>query len=247
MIDLHYIATANGLKIAMLLEEINLPYRVIPYDMFAGEHLTAEFRRLNPNNKLPVIVDHAPAQGQESLTIFESGAIMLYLAEKTGRLVPRDPKRRWLAHQWLIWQVSGLGPMHGQAHHFVRYAPEGQAYGIERYTREALRQLNVLEYRLTEAEYVAEEYSIADIACFPWVQASYLLNIDLTTMPAIQRWSNLLFARPAIKAALSRTDLKVPDHYMRARATLNASEWSNLFGDRQHEAAKSQGSKTPSS
>jgi len=238
MIDLHYIATANGLKIGFLLEELGLAYKVIPYEMFAGHHLTAVFRKLNPNNKLPVIVDHQPTDGEGPLTVFETGAIMLYLAEKTGRLLPRDPRRRSLVQQWLIWQVSGLGPMHGQAHHFVRYAPEGQTYGIERYTKEARRQLNVLEYRLREAAYVAEEFSIADIAAFPWVQGAYLIGIDLKDFTAISAWSEKLLARPAIAAALNKPELKVPDYYLRQRAELNPEQWSNLFGDRMHAAAK---------
>jgi GST-like protein len=243
MIDLHYIATANGLKIGFVLEELGLDYNVIAYEMFAGDHLTPAFRRLNPNNKLPVIVDHQPADGSGPLTVFETGAIMLYLAEKAGKLLPRDLRRRSLAQQWLIWQVSGLGPMHGQAHHFVRYAPEGQDYGIQRYTKEARRQLNVLEYRLREAEYLAEEFSIADLAAFPWVQGAYLIGIDIKTFPAITAWSDKLLARPAVGAALSKPALKVPDYYLRQRAELNAEQWSNLFGDRMHAAAAVTGSK----
>jgi GST-like protein len=238
VIDLHYIATANGLKIGFLLEELGLDYRVIPYEMFAGEHLSPDFRRLNPNHKLPVIVDHAPSDGAGPLTVFETGAIMLYLADKAGRLIPRDLRRRSLAQQWLIWQVSGLGPMHGQAHHFIRYAPEGQTYAVERYTKEARRQLNVLEYRLREAEYLAEEFSIADLAVFPWVQGAHLIGFDLEQFPAIAGWCMKVLQRPAVQKTLGIPELKVPAHYVRERAGLNAEEWSNLFGDRMHAATE---------
>jgi GST-like protein len=163
---------------------------------------------------------------------------MLYLAEKTGKLLPRNLRRRSLAQQWLIWQVSGLGPMHGQAHHFVRYAPEGQTYAVERYTKEARRQLNVLEYRLREAEYLAEEFSIADLAVFPWVQGAHLIGFDLKVFPAISAWSQKVLQRPAVQKALNIPELKVPDHYVRGRAGLNAQEWSNLFGDRMHAATE---------
>lgn len=241
MIDLHYVATANGLKIGILLEELQIEYRVIPYDIFDGQHLTREFRRLNPNNKLPVIVDHKPADGGEPITVFETGAIMLYLGEKCSKFLPARPRLRTVVQQWLIWQVSGLGPMHGQAHHFVRYAPEGQQYGLDRYTKEARRQINVLEHRLSEVDYLGGEYSIADIAAFPWVQAAYLLGIDIKNLPATAAWSARLFARPAITAALSKIELKVPEHYMRESARLNPEQWSNMFGDRMHGAASLQG------
>jgi len=169
MIDFHYVPTGNNLKIAIMLHETGLPYRLVKYDMLKGSHLTRDFRRVNPNNKLPAIVDTEPTDGEAPLPIFESGAILQYLAEKTGQLVPKDYRTRWLAIQWLTWQVAGLGPMLGQATHFQRYAPEGQTYGVERYTREARRLMDVLEYRLREAEYLAGEYSIADM---PIIQPS---------------------------------------------------------------------------
>lgn len=238
MIDLHYIGTANGMKIAIFLEELALPYRVISYDMFAGDHLTDDFRKLNPNNKLPVIVDRDPLDSGDPITVFESGAILFYLAEKTGKLLPQDFRRRTLVNQWLTWQVAGLGPMHGQAHHFVRYAPEGQTYSIERYSKEALRQLNVLAYRLREVDYLAEEYSIADIACYPWVKGASFIDIDIAKMPEISRWCTRLESRPAIAGLAEKAELAIPAHYLQQRAQLTDEQWSNMFGDHLHNAAR---------
>jgi GST-like protein len=155
MLDLHYIPTPNGQKIAILLEDLKLEYRVIQYDMFAGDHLTSDFGRLNPNHKLPVIVDNEPGGGGAPLPVFESGAILLYLAEKYGRFLPRDPRRRSMAQQWLFWQTSALGPMVGQLSHFLRYAPPGNDYGIDRYMAETRRLLTVINHRVSEAEYLA--------------------------------------------------------------------------------------------
>jgi len=240
MIDLHYIGTANGIKIAIALEELALPYRIISYDMFAGEHLTPEFRKLNPNNKLPVIVDHQPQDGSgEPIAIFESGAILIYLAEKTGKLLPSDFRRRALALQWLVWQVSGLGPMHGQAHHFIRYAPEGEDYGIARYRKEAIRQINVLAYGLKNCDYLAEEFSIADIACYPWIKGAALIDIDIADWPVISDWCQRLENRPAIAAmATSDKPLAMPSRYLQERAQLSPEQWSNMFGDKLHNAAR---------
>lgn len=238
MIDLHYVATANGMKAVIALEEMGLPYNVLDYPLFEGKHLTPEFRKLNPNNKLPVIVDHAPSFGGGPMPVFETGAILLYLAEKSGQFLPADPRQRMVALQWLVWQVAGHGPMNGQAHHFIRYAPEGQDYGINRYRREVLRLLNVLEYRLAESEYLAAEYSIADMAVWPWVQGSSLIDIDIAEFPALTRWSNALLARPAIVRAISGEKTAVPEHYMQKRAKLTAEQWSNTFGDKMHGAAK---------
>lgn len=239
MIDVHYIATANGMKIAIALEELNLPHKLIKYDMFAGEHLTLEFRRLNPNNKLPVIVDKdLPDEHDEPIVVFESGAILWYLAEKTGRLLPKDFRSRTLVHQWLQWQVSGLGPMHGQAHHFVRYAPKGEDYSVNRYTREALRLLNVLAYRLREVDYLAGDYSIADIACYPWVKGASLIDIDIDRIPEIKNWCARLEQRPAIANLADKPEFAIPDSYLQQRAQLTPEQWSNMFGDSLHNASR---------
>jgi GST-like protein len=170
--------------------------------------------------------------------VFETGAILIYLAEKSGKLLPTDFRRRSLALQWLVWQMAGLGPMHGQAHHFIRYAPEGQVYGIERYSKEARRLLDVLEYRLNEAEYLAEEYSIADIACWPWVRATRMIDIDIADYPAVQRWWLRINERPAILAGTGSKDLATPASYGQKRAKLTPEQWSNLFGERMLAASK---------
>lgn len=239
MIELHYVATANGLKVAIALLELGLSYRVINYDLFGGEHLTPEFRRINPNNKLPAIVDLAPADGGEPLAVFESGAILHYLAEKTGRFLPADPRARAAAQQWLFWQMAGLGPMHGQAHHFLRYAPAGQDYPVARYSNEARRLLNVLDYRLSAVPYLAgDEYSIADMAAWPWVGGAVLIGIDIAELPAVQRWHQDVGTRPAVMAALASKETGVPPEYMQARAQLTEEQWSNTFGDRMLAAAR---------
>jgi GST-like protein len=237
MIDLHYTTTPNGLKIAIMLAETQLAHRVIVYDIFAGDHLRAAFKRINPNHKLPAIVDHAPADGGEPFAVFESGAILLYLARKTDQLLPRNFRRQNIALQWLTWQVAGLGPMIGQAAHFVRYAPEGNDYGCHRYVREVHRLLSVLDHRLGQEEFLATEYSIADIACWPVVQNVHNFNIDTATAyPHVQRWSDAVRARPAVQAASSSSTTGVPGGYTRRRMALTPEQWSNMFGDNMHGA-----------
>ena len=232
MIDLHYVATANGMKVAIMLQEAELEYQVINYDLFAGSHLTAQFKRINPNNKLPAIVDHDPVDGGAPLPVFESGAILLYLAEKTGRFLPADPRGRAVALQWLFWQMAGLGPMHGQAHHFLRYAPERMEYPSTRYANEALRLLKVLEYRLEQAEYLAgEEYSIADMAVWPWVGGAALIDIDIAKLPALAAWAARIGERPAVQAAVAGKETAVPPEYIQKHAVLTPEQWSNMFGE----------------
>ena len=165
MIDLHFVPTPNGHKISIMLLETGLEHRLIHYRIQDGDHLTPEFRRISPISRVPAIVDHDPIGGGDPYPVFETGAILIYLAEKTGRFLPADPRGRHLAIQWLMWQMAGLGPMHGQAHHFIRYCPEPQDYALTRYRNEALRLLRVMNRRLGEADYLAGEYSIADIAC----------------------------------------------------------------------------------
>ncbi|MFW2830311.1 glutathione S-transferase N-terminal domain-containing protein [Sphingomonas sp. ID0503] len=238
MITLHYVATANGMKIAIALEEMGLDYEVIDYPLFEGRHLTAEFRRLNPNCKLPVIVDNAPAGGGEPVTVFETGAILLYLAEKTGRFLPAGGSARWQTIEWLVWQVAGHGPMNGQAHHFVRYAPEGQDYGVERYRREVVRLLNVLEYRLNESAWLGgTEYTIADMATWHWTWASPLLGIDMADFPAVARWIEAVGRRPAVIRATTNPATALPVGNTQLRAKLSVEQWSNMFGDNMHRAA----------
>lgn len=232
MIDLHYVATANGLKVAIMLQEAGLDYRVINYDLFAGAHLTAQFKRINPNNKLPAIVDHAPADGGGPLPVFESGAILLYLAEKTGRFLPADMRGRSAALQWLFWQMAGLGPMHGQAHHFLRYAPERYEYPSTRYANEARRLIKVLQFRLEQAEYLAgDAYSIADMAAWPWVGGAELIDIDIAEYPELAAWAARVGERPAVQAAVAGRETAVPPEYMQKRAVLTPEQWSNMFGE----------------
>jgi GST-like protein len=236
MIDLHFTPTPNGQKISIALEETGLPYRLINYDIFEGDHLTAEFGRINPNHKLPAIVDHDPPFGGGPHAVFESGAILQYIAEKTGQLLPWDPRQRSVALQWLTWQVAGLGPMGGQASHFMRYAPEQLEYAIERYAREVQRLLAVLEKRLGEAPYLAgDDYTIADIAVWPGRAAGRVMNIDITQYPNTHRWSSVIAARPAVARGRD-AERAIPDKYMQQQARLTPEQWSNMFGDRMHGA-----------
>ena len=239
MIDVFFTPTPNGHKISIMLEEIGLKHRLIAMDMLAGDHLTPEYRRINPNGRLPAILDHdpiggplggpveGPGDGGAPLAVFESGAILLYLAEKSGQLLPEEPRRRSQAQQWLMWQMASFGPMQGQAHHFIRYAPEGQAYPIERYRNETLRLLHVLEGRLGQVEYLAEEYSIADIAVWPWTRAIRVIELTLEDFPSTARWFDRIGEREAVKAG---TDVKNSTNLSSARPDLTEEQWSNLFG-----------------
>jgi GST-like protein len=231
MIDLHFVATPNGQKISIVLEELGLPYRLIDYDIFEGEQHTPEFGKINPNHKLPAIVDHDPAFGGGPHTVFESGAILQYLAEKTGRLLPADPRQRSVALQWLTWQVAGLGPMGGQAAHFMRYAPVKIDYAIERYAKEVGRLMTVLERRLGEAPFLAgDEYSIADIAVWPGRSAGGAADL-LARYPNTGRWHALIAQRPAVIRG-READRAIPDKYLQRQAKLTPDQWSNMFGER---------------
>jgi GST-like protein len=199
MIDLYYWTTPNGYKILMALEELGLPYRKHAIDIGKGEQFAPEFLAISPNNKIPAIVDH-----DQSLPIFESGAILLHLAEKTGRLLPEDPLDRSTALQWLFWQMGGLGPMLGQYFHFANSA-ENIPYAIDRYKNESLRLLGVLETQLNNRGFLAGEYSIADIASYPWVLAAAGLNIDLAEFPNTNRWLKSIRGRPTTVAAYGIT------------------------------------------
>ena len=238
MIELHYSATPNGQKIALALLELGLPYRVIAYDIFEGDHLTPAFGRINPNHKLPAIVDLDPADGGAPFAVFESGAILQYLAEKTGRLLPTDLRGRSLAIQWLTWQMAGLGPMGGQASHFIRYAPPGNDYAVARYTRESARLMTVLENRLSEADYLAGEYSIADIACWPARFVAIRMGMGAGDYPATERWVQRIAARPAAIAAIDAPEFKAPAKYLGMKQALTPSEWSNMFGERMLDAVR---------
>ncbi|KTE32245.1 MULTISPECIES: glutathione binding-like protein [unclassified Sphingopyxis] len=239
MIDLHYSATPNGQKIAIMLEEVGADYRVIPYDIFEGDQLTPEFGRINPNHKLPAIVDHAPAWGGDAVAVFESGAILQYLAEKSGRFLAPAGAARASALSWLAWQVAGLGPMGGQASHFLRYAPAGQDYATQRYTNELNRLLAVLEKRLEKAPYVAgDEYSIADMAIWPGRASAFVMGMGLDDWPAMHGWFERIRERPAVARAMARDDLKPPAKYIGRYQQLDDKEWSNMFGDANRAAVR---------
>lgn len=239
MIELHYSGTPNGQKVAIMLEETELPYELHVYDMFEGDQLTPEFAKINPNRKIPAIVDRAPADGGVPHRVFESGAVLQYLAEKTGRFIPAHARGRSTVVQWLTWQMAGLGPMAGQASHFTRYAPAGQDYAIGRYTKELTRLLHVLEGRLRESPYVGgEDYSIADISIWPIRSALSRLGMDDASFTATSAWVKKVQARPAVQRTLAREDLQFPAKYIGKNQVLSEIEWSNVFGDNQHAAPK---------
>jgi GST-like protein len=202
VIDLYTWSTPNGRKVSIMLEECALPYRVHPVNIGKGEQFTPEFLAINPNNRIPAIVDSEGPDGKP-LPLFESGAILIYLAEKTGKLMPRDSRTRYVALQWLMFQMGGVGPMFGQAHHFIRNAKEQVPYGIKRYSDETRRLYGVLQKRLSEAEYLADEYSIADIATFPWVARFEWHKVDLADFPAVKRWFDRIHARPAVPKGMA--------------------------------------------
>ncbi len=204
MIDLYYWPTPNGHKITLFLEEAELPYRIIPVNIGRGEQFEPSFLKIAPNNRIPAIVDHEPAGGGEPISIFESGAILLYLAEKTGKFLPSDLRGRFDALQWLFWQMGGLGPMAGQNHHFVHYAPEKIPYAIDRYVRETARLYGVLDKRLADRDYIAGEYSIADMACYPWVVPHEAQRQNLADFPNLKRWFERVAARPATVRAYEK-------------------------------------------
>lgn len=224
MIDLYYWPTPNGWKVTIFLEESGLPYQVIPVNIGRGDQHAEDFRRINPNGRIPAIVDHAPADGGEPMTIFESGAILQYLAEKTGRFLPQGLRERYAVLQWVFWQVGGMGPMAGQLSHFVNYAPEKMEYPLERYRSEYVRLLSVMNRQLEESEFLCGEYSIADMAAWPWLTPYKRFEVTLDAMPHLRRWHDTVKIRDAVRRGVDvgkdmRTFQK-PDDEAR----------SNLFG-----------------
>jgi GST-like protein len=200
MIELHTWSTPNGRKVSVMLEEVGLPYSVHPVNIGKDEQFRPEFLAISPNNRIPAIVDPDGPNGRFSL--FESGAILIYLGEKTGKLIPKDPAARYTALQWLMWQMGGLGPMLGQTHHFLRAARDEVPYAINRYKTETRRLYGVLDKRLGEAEYLAGEYSIADIACYPWVARHEWHQVDLADFANVRRWYDTIGARPAVQRGM---------------------------------------------
>ncbi|MGE5517431.1 MAG: glutathione S-transferase N-terminal domain-containing protein [Bacteroidota bacterium] len=203
MIDLYTWGTPNGRKVSIMLEEVGLPYTVHPIDIMKGDQFTPEFVAINPNSKIPAIVDQ-DGPGGKPLALFESGAILIYLAEKTGKFLPTDPAGRYATLEWLMFQMGGIGPMFGQTHHFRRFAPEQIPYAVERYSKETKRLYGVLDRRLAQVDYVAGAYSIADMAIFPWTQRADWQGVDLAAeFPNVQRWGDCIAARPQVQKGMS--------------------------------------------
>ncbi len=229
MIDLYFWPTPNGWKITIMLEELGLPYKVIPVEIGKGDQFKPEFLAISPNNKMPAIVDLDGPDG-EPISIFESGAIMIYLAEKTGKLMPADPRGRIRVLEWLMFQMGTVGPMLGQAHHFRNYAPEQIDYAVNRYTREASRIYQVIDTRLADNTYLAgDEYSIADIAVWPWL-LPHRQGQDLADLPNLKRWRDNVKNRPAVIKGreVMKDTLPVGD------VKEDKERFSILFGDKQY-------------
>jgi len=225
MIDFYFSPTPNGLKVKLFLEEAELPYRVVPVALSKGEQFRPEFLAISPNGKIPAIVDYAPPGGGEPLSLFESGAILMYLAEKIGRFLPRDVRGRIEVMQWVFWQMSGLGPMAGQIGHFNVYAPERVPYAIERYTRELRRLYGVLDTRLEDREFIAGDYSIADMASYPWIVPHRPHGQTLEDFPNLARWFAEIRDRPGTRATYDG----VVDVYTKSKP-LSDDERLVLFG-----------------
>ncbi|GBR10079.1 glutathione S-transferase N-terminal domain-containing protein [Asaia siamensis] len=207
MIDLYYWPTPNGHKITLFLEEAGLDYRIIPVDIGKGDQFKPDFLKISPNNKMPAIVDHEPADGGAPLSVFESGEILLYLAEKTGRFLSSDPRKKIATLEWLFWQMGGFGPMLGQNHHFALYAPEKIPYVIKRYQDETKRLYGVLETRLKAQPFVSgDEYGIADMATYPWTRTWKEQGINLNSFPMIKAWREAIEGRPPTQRALAKAE-----------------------------------------
>jgi GST-like protein len=202
MLDLYTWSTSNGRKVSVMLEELGLAYRVHAIDIGKGDQFTPAYVAINPNSKIPAIVDTDGPDGKP-ITLFESGAILIYLAEKTGRFLPKAPRGRYEVFQWLMFQMGGVGPMFGQAHHFRRSAPEQVPYGVERYTKETRRLYGVMDRRLGESAYLAGDYSIADIATFPWISRHDWQGVELSEFPSVKRWFDSIAARPAVARGMA--------------------------------------------
>ncbi|MCX7149985.1 MAG: glutathione S-transferase N-terminal domain-containing protein [Rhodocyclales bacterium] len=201
MIDLYYWTTPNGHKVTMFLEETGMAHRIVPINIGKGEQFAPDFLRISPNNRMPAIVDHQPVDGGAPLSLFESGAILLYLADKSGRFIAPDLRGRNETLQWLFWQMGGLGPMAGQNHHFTQYAPEKIPYAIDRYVKETARLYAVLNKHLAEREFIAGGYSIADMACYPWIVPHEKQGQNLDNFPQLKRWFAAIRERPATQRA----------------------------------------------
>jgi len=226
MIDVHYWTTPNGHKVTIFLEETGLPYNIIPVNIGKGEQFKREFMEFSPNNRIPAIVDHAPPDGGAPIPVFESGAILVYLAEKTGQFLPRDLRGRTDAMQWLFWQMGNLGPMSGQNNHFSQYAVEKIPYAIDRYRNEVNRLYGVLNRRLADRPYLAKDYSIADMASYPWIVPYERQGQRLEDFSHLKRWFEAIRARPAVVRAYEKAKAVNPN----VGGIRTAEERAILFG-----------------
>jgi GST-like protein len=224
VIDLYYWPTPNGHKITLFLEETGMPYTIIPVNIGKGEQFRPEFLASSPNNRMPAIIDHTPMERGAPISVFESGAILLYLADKSERFIALDLRGRVDALQWLFWQVGGLGPMAGQNHHFSRYAPEKIPYAVERYVNETNRLYGVLNKRLADREFIAGAYSIADMAAYPWIVPHEAQGQSLDDFPHLKRWFEAIKCRPATLRAYERGAA------ISSNATVNEESRKILFG-----------------
>ena len=232
MIDLYFWMTPNGYKVTIMLEELGWKYNVIPINIGKGDQFKPDFLKISPNNRMPALVDHE-GPGGKPISVFESGAMLMYLAEKAGfQFMPQDMRRRYDVIQWLMFQMASVGPMLGQAHHFRRYAPEKIEYAVDRYTNEARRIYGVIDKRAGEAPYLAGEYSIADMATYPWLRTHNWQGQDLNDFPNLKRWYDSIEARPAVQRGLA----VMKDEVERARdQPPDKSSWDILFGKKQFE------------
>lgn len=224
MIALYFWTTPNGYKPLIALKELGLDYEIKPVNIGAGEQFDPEFLKIAPNNRIPALVDDDPEDGGPPLALFESGAMLEYLADKSGRLLPRDSRPRFEALQWLYWQMGGLGPMAGQNHHFCQYAPEKIDYAIGRYVRETGRLYAVMNGRLADRHWLGGDYSIADIACYPWIKPYEKQRQDLADFPHLKRWFEAMAARPAVQAAYAEGKA------LHLEAAVNEDSRDLLFG-----------------
>lgn len=224
MLDLYYWTTPNGHKVTIFLEETKLPYNIVPIDIRTGAQFDIEFLKISPNNKIPALVDHNPICGGAPLSVFESGAILIYLAEKSGMFLPPDIRRRSAVLQWLMWQMGGLGPMLGQNHHFSQYAPEPIPYAIDRYRKETDRLYGILDEQLADHEYIADDYSIADMAIYPWIVPHEKQGQKLEDSPNLLRWFRQIENRPAVIRAYAK------GQEINSRPTVDKESKAVLFG-----------------
>jgi len=237
MIDVYFWPTPNGYKVTVMLEELGLKYNLIPVNIGRGDQFKPEFLKISPNNRMPAIID-PEGPGGKPFAIFESGAILMYLAEKYGKLMPAETRRKYEVVEWLMFQMASVGPMLGQAHHFRLYAPEKLQYAIDRYTNEARRIYSVIDKRLGEVAYLAGEYSIADIAVYPWLVPHSMQGQNLDDTPNLKRWYEEIRSRPAVQrgfAVMADEVAKMREAAAARQRPHDQESWNNLFGNKQFE------------